>query len=137
VSSSSFASCVQAEASDQEMAEAGPLPTEPQEGDGDEATFRAADIEMGPGGLDEMDESFLEALPPDLREEMRVARALLAGRSGGGAGGEVGAARPAQEDAQAPATQAASQPEAPAGTLGPPHFNLSPPIAKNVQAFNL
>jgi hypothetical protein len=127
-------SCVQAEASDQEMAEAGPLPTEPQEAGGDEATFRASDIEMGPGGLDEMDESFLEALPPDLREEMRVARAQLAGRSGGVAGGEVAAARPAQEDAQAVATQAAPQPEAagasetparvPAGTPPPPPLVL-------------
>jgi len=58
------------EGGDQEMAEAGPQPTEPpQEEDVAEVepTYRAADIEMG-GLLDEMDESFLEALPPDLRE---------------------------------------------------------------------
>lgn len=40
---------------------------------------RAADIEMGPDGL-EMDESFLEALPADLREEMMQAQANMARR---------------------------------------------------------
>ena len=52
---------------DQEMADAGPLPPEAPQGGGGEEPVRAEDIEMG-GLLDEMDESFLDALPPNLRE---------------------------------------------------------------------
>ena len=53
---------------DQEMADAGPLLPEAAQGNGgEEPAFRAADIELG-GLLDEMDESFLAALPSNLRE---------------------------------------------------------------------
>lgn len=59
----------QAEVGDQEMAEAEAVAGEHSGGD----VPRAADIEMGPDGLDSMDESFLEALPADLRLEMAQA----------------------------------------------------------------
>ena len=60
------------------MTEAEPMPELVSSGD----VPRAADIEMGPDGLESMDESFLEALPADLRAEMMQAQATLARQSG-------------------------------------------------------
>ena len=65
---------MQAEAGDQEMTEAEPMAEEAGGGE----VPRAADIEMGPDGLESMDESFLEALPADLRAEMLQAQANMA-----------------------------------------------------------
>lgn len=59
------------------MAEAEPVP----DADAGGIVPRAADIEMGPDGLESMDESFLEALPADLRAEMMRAQADLARQS--------------------------------------------------------
>ena len=58
---------------------------------------RAADIELGPDGLESMDESFLEALPADLRAEMMQAQANLAHQSSAASQDEQQAERRPEE----------------------------------------
>ena len=95
------------------MAEADPLPDlVPDDTSGDDVP-RAADIEMGPDGLESMDESFLEALPADLRQEMMQAQADMVRRS------SASAQAPAQPRAEPDQASAMSQDDQPAETAAP------------------
>ena len=95
------------------MTEAEPMPELVNGGE----VPRAADIEMGPDGLESMDESFLEALPADLRAEMMQAQANMARQSNAATQNEQPAERGtdgptamSQDGQPAEAAQAAAEP---------------------------
>lgn len=115
-----------AEAGDQEMAEAEPVTQEPSGGD----VPRAADIEMGPDGLESMDESFLEALPADLRLEMTQAQANQARRS-------TAAAQPSSQPDSGEGDQARAMSQDPRPAEGAPSDTPAVPPGRRLSDGNM